>query len=87
MAALVETRSIDWVMLGIEAAVLFLILYEVIIGEVRHRGDHARQSLLDERAIEVARLADKGKRLGDSVPDPGINNEQIWQRWITSVNE
>jgi len=86
MAALAETRSIDWVMLVIEAAALSLILYEVIVGELRHRRDHQRQSLLDERAIEVARLADKGKRLQDSVTDPAINSEQMCQRWIAAVN-
>jgi hypothetical protein len=78
-------RPFDWVMLVIEALVLLLILYEVIVGEIRHRRETARGAFLTERVAELSKLHSKGHRIQTTVLDPMINNPQILQPWIDSA--
>jgi hypothetical protein len=79
------TRPIDWLMLVIEALVLLLILYEVIVGDIRHRRERQSRLAISKRVSELSWLMDKGQRIQTCVPDPQITNWQLVKPWIDSV--
>jgi hypothetical protein len=82
-----DTKPIDWVMLIVEVAVLLLILYEVVMGELRNRNEHKRRSRLIQIVTELSNLLDKGLRMQGCVPDPQIMNQQTCEPWLVSVRE
>jgi hypothetical protein len=82
-----DTRPFDWVMLVVEVAVLLLILYEVVRGELRDRNEHKRRSRLTQIVTELSSLLDKGLRMQGCVPDPQIMNQQTCEPWLVSVRE
>jgi hypothetical protein len=79
------TRTIDWVMLVVEGLVLVLILYEVVVGEIRHRGERRRRQTVGNIVLELSRLMDKGRWIQSSVPDPSIMNPQLVEPWRKSA--
>src|ERR1039458_3404991 len=76
-------KPFDWLMLGIETAVLGLILYEVVADEIRRRAGTRRQAFIHERALGLSALWDKGQRIRSIVPNAVFNTErEKGTQWI-----
>jgi hypothetical protein len=78
-------KPFDWLMLGIETAVLLLILYEVIVGIVRHRGARRRQKEVKQIVTSLSQFMDEGLELQRSVPDTAKEEWGVLQSWMTST--
>jgi len=78
-------KPFDWLMLGIETAVLLLILYEVIVGVVRHCAATHRQKELKQIVTSLSQLMDEGLRLHKSVPDTAKEETAVLQLWMTNT--
>jgi len=78
-------RPFDWVMLAVEVLVVLLILYEIVISEVRSRRESKHHSFLSARVLELSKLRSKGQRIQATVLDPMINNPQIIKPWIDAA--
>jgi len=78
-------RRFDWVMLAVEILVVLLILYEIIMSEIRSRRDSKRRAFLSERILELSKLKSKGQRIQTTVLDPMICNPQILKPWIDAA--
>jgi hypothetical protein len=65
-------RPFDWWMLGIEAAVLILIAYEVGVNVVRHHRAIKRQQELDGRVNRIMGFVSSGQALEHTVPPDGM---------------
>jgi hypothetical protein len=79
-------KPFDWIMLGIEAAVLLLILYEVIIDIVRHHQATCRRKGLNQIVTSLSQLMDEGLRLQRSVPDTAEQEFEVLQRWMMDTS-
>jgi hypothetical protein len=79
-------KPFDWLMLGIETAVLLLILYEVVVGIVRHRGAIRRQRKLKQIATSLSQFMDTGRELLRSVPDPSKEESEVLRLWMVNTN-
>jgi hypothetical protein len=49
-------KPFDWLMLVIETAVLLLILYEVIVGIIRHRKERRREKGLKQIVTSLSKF-------------------------------
>jgi hypothetical protein len=83
-----DARPIDVVTLIVEVSVFALILFEVISGIIHRRQEHQRRLFINERVLELSRMADKGGRIRSIVPDPSLTSDyQILARWMNAANE
>src|ERR1700675_1509953 len=81
-----EVRPFDWLMLAIEALVLFLILYEVIADSRRRRADRRRNVFINEKVSALSIFMDKGLRIKETVPDPQVlSDTSSIKQWRTDV--
>jgi hypothetical protein len=81
-----NVKPFDWLMLVIEAAVLIVIVYEVVIEGVRRRAEAKRRAFIDAQALALSVLWDKGRRIQSVVPDPLlITDTRIITDWIAEV--
>ena len=78
-------KPFDWLMLGIETAVLPLILYEVIVGIARHRGATRRQSELNKIVTSLCQFTDEGLELQRRVPDTAKEETRVLRSWMTNT--
>jgi hypothetical protein len=78
-------KPFDWLMLGIETAVLLLILYEVIIGIVRHREAEKRRKQLAEVTQILSDFMFEGQSIQGETPNPHTGGDVM--RWINLVTE
>ncbi|MGB6802471.1 MAG: hypothetical protein WA899_02265 [Candidatus Sulfotelmatobacter sp.] len=78
-------KPFDWLMLGIETAVLLLILYEVVVGIVRHCGARRRQKELSRIITSLSQFMDEGLELQKSVPDTATEQTGVLRSWITNT--
>jgi hypothetical protein len=78
-------KPFDWLMLGIETAVLLLILYEVIVGIARHHGETRRQKELKQIVTSLSQFMDDGLRLQRSVPDTAKEETGVLQSWMANT--
>jgi hypothetical protein len=78
-------KPFDWLMLGIETAVLLLILYEVVVGIVRHRGAISRRKELQQVVTSLSQFMDEGMRLQRSVPDTAKDESRVLQSWMVDT--
>jgi hypothetical protein len=78
-------KPFDWLMLGIETAVLLLILYEVVVGIVRHRRATRREKELKQIVTSLSRFMDEGLGLQRNVPDTAKEETKVLQSWMTST--
>jgi hypothetical protein len=73
-------------MLGIEALVVVLILYELIAETIRRRREHRRQAGINLKVVVLSELVDKGVRLQSVVPDETITSDhRITAKWLEDV--
>jgi hypothetical protein len=79
-------RAIDWVMLVIEALVLILIAYEVVIAHLDRRGARMRKQATDRRSEAIRELVSKGHVLLASAPRFG-ENDMIVAKWKDSLRD
>jgi hypothetical protein len=77
-------RPFDWWMLGIEAAVLILIAYEIVAGVRERRGDRRRKRLLDEKRNMIWGFVLQGRELRYQTP-PSQSREAA--EWVNSVKK
>src|SRR6266480_2824921 len=71
----------------VEFGVFALILYEVIVGIVRHRRKTKRQKHLAGIVAELARFMDNGQQLQRQVPTYFASSRpQESYQWIIAVN-
>ena len=78
-------KPFDWLMLGIETAVLLLILYEVIVGIVRHHEATCRQKKLRQIVASLSQFMDEGLKLQRSVPDTAKEESGVLQSWMMNT--
>jgi hypothetical protein len=78
-------KPFDWLMLGIETAVLLLILYEVIIGIARHYGTKFRQKELSQLVASLSQLMAEGLELQRCVPNTATEETEVLQSWMTNT--
>jgi len=72
-------------MLGIETAVLLLILYEVIIGIAHHRVTTRRRNQLRQIVTSLSQFTDEGLGLQRSVPDTAKEEPEVLQSWMVNT--
>lgn len=63
-------RPFDWLMLVVELAVLLLILYEVIVGILRHREAEKRRKQLANVSRILSGFMIEGQNIRGKTPDP-----------------
>jgi hypothetical protein len=78
-------KPFDWLMLGIEAAVLLLILYEVVVGVMRHNEMKCRKKALSVITTSLYHLMDEGLELQRCVPNTATDETEILQSWMTNT--
>ena len=78
-------KPFDWLMLVIGTLVLFLILYEVIVGWVHRHKERKRQSAISHIIASIFEFMERGRKLQASVPDPSFDTPDVVDRWIESV--
>jgi hypothetical protein len=78
-------KPFDWLMLGIETAVLLLILYEVIASVARHHGATRRQKKLGQIITSLCQFTDEGLKLQRSVPDTAKEETEVLQSWMINT--
>jgi len=78
-------KPFDWLMLSIETAVLLLILYEVIVGVVRHREAEKRRKRLAEVTQILSDFMFEGQSIQAETPNPHTGGDVT--RWVGLVTE
>jgi hypothetical protein len=79
-------RPFDWLMFGIEVAVVALILCEIIADTRRRRAETKHKLLVDTQALELSMLLTQGERLQLSVPNELlITDQRVVPAWIKDV--
>lgn len=62
-------RPFDWLMLGVEVAVLLLIAYEVCVGKYRHGKERKRRLTIARIVMNLSEFMDKGQQIQANVPE------------------
>jgi hypothetical protein len=78
-------KPFDWLMLGIETAVLLLILYEVIVGVMRHREAEKRRKQLAKVTQILSDFMFEGQSIQGETPNPHTGGDVT--RWVSLVTE
>jgi len=79
-------RPFDWLMFGIEVAVVALILYEIIADAKRRRRENQHKVLVDIQALALSVRLTQGERLQQAVPNELlITDQRVASAWIKDV--
>lgn len=79
-----EVRPFDWIMLAVEALVLGLIAFEILVGIVERKGTRKRKLLIQQRMGELFALMSDGQ--GILRKAPSVQQFTEADRWAKSVD-
>lgn len=79
-------KPFDWLMLGIEVAVLIAIIYEIVVSHLRHSAQRKRVAYLAEAVKSLSDLMNKGQEVQWPLSDPcETGGTEAALRWAASA--
>ena len=83
-----EVKTFDWLTLSLTALTVVLLVYQIVSDQCRRKAAARKNFLLNEKALTLSLLLDRGRRLQKTVLDEVITSDyQSVNKWVQDVNE